>query len=153
MAESCLFCRIANGEIPSYKIWEDENFYAFLDIFPNIRGQTLVIPKRHYQSDAFKLDDAVLAEFIKAIKKVAAVLEKGIDVGRVHMVLEGMGVNHLHAKLYPAIGLHQKEFEEVLAKQEIFFEEYPGYVSTLMGPKATEKELRALQKQILGNKS
>ncbi|MDE1850931.1 MAG: HIT domain-containing protein [Candidatus Micrarchaeota archaeon] len=148
--DTCLFCKIANGKIPSYKIWEDANFYAFLDIFPNIKGQTLVIPKRHMQSNAFELEDSVLADFVKAIKKVSKILEKGLGVSRVHMVWEGMGVNHLHAKLYPAIGLHQEEFKEVWAEEKRNFESYPGYVTTILGAKADEKYLARLQKEIVG---
>jgi len=152
MTESCLFCRIVKGEIPCYKIWEDDDFFAFLDIFPNIRGQTLVIPKKHRQSDAFKLEDEELAEFVKAAKKVSKLLEKGLGVQRVFMVLEGMGVNHLHAKLYPAIGLQQNEFEEVLAKEEAHFESYPGYVTTILGPKKSDEELAEVQRAITKNK-
>ena len=147
--ENCLFCKIASGEIPSYKVWNDEKFFAFLDLFPNIRGQTLVIPKRHMDSDAFKLDEKDLLDLMGAVRKVAKKLETGLDVGRVHMVLEGMGVNHLHAKLYPAIGINQKEFKAIEAVEKRYFDAYPGYISTLMGPKATDEELRKVQKQIL----
>ncbi|MDE1825384.1 MAG: HIT domain-containing protein [Candidatus Micrarchaeota archaeon] len=147
--ENCIFCKIVNGKVPSYKIWEDDKFVAFLDIFPNIKGQTLVIPKEHHQSDAFKVDEKVFDELMAAIRKVARLLEKQLKVGRVHLVLEGMGVNHLHAKLYPAIGLEQKDFSAVEAGERKRFDAYPGYVTTLMGPKASDEELKAVQKQIL----
>ncbi|MDE1761993.1 MAG: HIT domain-containing protein [Candidatus Micrarchaeota archaeon] len=146
----CLFCKIAKGDIPSYRIWEDKEFVAFLDIFPNIRGQTLVIPKEHYESNSFHLDDEVLVKLIKAAKRVSGVLEKGLDVQRVHMVLEGTGVNHLHAKLYPAIGIRSREFKEIIANEKRHFDAYPGYVTTLMGEKASDDELKTVQKQIIG---
>ena len=145
----CLFCSIANGDVPSYKIFEDNKYVAFLDIFPNIRGQTLVVPKEHYDSYIFDLNDLQISDFFIAVKRVAVLLETGLGVGRVNMVLEGTGVNHLHAKLYPAIGMKEKGFREVIAKDTIYFEKYSGYVTTLMGPKASEAELLALQREIL----
>ena len=149
VARDCVFCKIVAGKLPSYRVYEDKNYIAMLDIFPNIQGQTLVIPKKHLDSYAFKLKDAELANFIAAIKKVANLLEKRLRVGRVHMVLEGTGVNHLHAKLYPALGTN-KAFEQAIAEERIFFESYPGYVTTMMGPQADKKGLTELQKRITG---
>ncbi|MDE1851811.1 MAG: HIT domain-containing protein [Candidatus Micrarchaeota archaeon] len=145
MAESCLFCRIVNGELPSYRIYEDKRHIAFLDIFPNIKGQTLVIPKGHRESYAFDIDDEELKEFMMAVKRVSKQIERKLNVGRVHMVLEGTGVNHLHAKLYPAIGT-DKGFKEHIAKENVHFDSYPGYVTTLMGPRADDNYLKELQK-------
>lgn len=149
MTKECIFCRIANGSAPSYKIYEDGGCIAVLDIFPNIKGQTVVITKKHRNSYAFRLRDDELSDFIIAVKRVARLLEKKLKVGRVHMVLEGTGVNHLHAKLYPAVGTN-RSFEQAMAEERVFFESYPGYVTTLMGPQADEKELKALQKWITG---
>jgi histidine triad (HIT) family protein len=147
--DNCIFCKIIAGKLPSYKIYEDRNYIAMLDIFPNITGQTLVIPKKHLGSYAFKLSDAELKSFITATKKVANILEKKLHVGRVHMVFEGTGVDHLHAKLYPAIGTNEV-FKQAMAEEHVFFGSYPGYVTTLMGPKADENVLRKLQKRITG---
>ncbi|MDE1849260.1 MAG: HIT domain-containing protein [Candidatus Micrarchaeota archaeon] len=144
MQKDCLFCNIASGKVPSYRIYEDKEHMAFLDIFPNIKGQTLVIPKKHYDSYAFDIDDDELKEFMIAAKRVSKLIEKKLNVGRVHMVLEGTGVNHLHAKLYPAIST-EKAFKEHIAKENVYFDAYPGYVTTLMGPKAKDDELKALQ--------
>lgn len=148
MAKDCIFCRIVKGEIPSYKVYEDEGYIAILDLFPNIKGQTLVIPKKHLDSYAFRLKDVDLANFISATKRVANLLEKKLKVGRVHMVLEGTGVNHLHAKLYPALGTDEV-FKQAIAEERVFFESYPGFVTTLMGPQATDKDLKALQELIV----
>jgi diadenosine tetraphosphate (Ap4A) HIT family hydrolase len=53
----CIFCAIAEGKSPAFKIWENDEFMAFLDLFPNTKGQSLVIPKKHYESDLFLVDD------------------------------------------------------------------------------------------------
>jgi histidine triad (HIT) family protein len=97
----CIFCKISNGEIPSVKIWEDENFLAFLDINPVSEGMTLVIPKEHKDSRVFKNDVDLLSKIMEACKKVSEMLENGLDIERVGLIFEGMEVNHLHAKLIP----------------------------------------------------
>ena len=74
--KDCIFCKIVKGEAPAYKVWEDEKYIAILDIYPNIRGQTLVIQKKHEDSYVFALTDAKLAKFIKEIKTVANMLGK-----------------------------------------------------------------------------
>jgi diadenosine tetraphosphate (Ap4A) HIT family hydrolase len=144
--KGCIFCMIVNGEMPAYKVWEDEKYIAILDIFPNIRGQTLVIQKKHVDSYVFALSEPRVTKFIKAIKKVANLLEQKLKVKRVHMVFEGTGVNHLHAKLYPAIGYGEPP--EVPGYQINKFDKYPGYVTSAVGPRAPEEELKALQKEI-----
>jgi len=69
--EDCIFCRIVKGELPSYRVYEDQDYFGFLDIFPMVRGQTLLIPKKHKDSYAFALNDKELADFIVGVKKVA----------------------------------------------------------------------------------
>jgi histidine triad (HIT) family protein len=145
----CIFCGIIKGEVPSYKIWEDEKYVAILDIYPNIRGQCMVMPRRHVGSYVFALDEGGIAELMAATKKVARLLESRLHAGRVNLVFEGTGIDHLHAKLYPAIGLN-REFEEVIAEEKVHFDGYPGYVTTLMGPRADGEELKKLQKEITG---
>jgi diadenosine tetraphosphate (Ap4A) HIT family hydrolase len=147
MVKDCIFCSIANGSAPSYKVYEDKMCVAVLDIFPNIKGQTVVITKKHCDSYAFSMKDKELSDFIISVKNVAKLLEERLEVGRVHMALEGTGVNHLHAKLYPAMGCDRK-FKQAIAEERVFFKCYPGYVTTLMGPKADDVELRKLKEQI-----
>ena len=143
----CIFCKIAYGGLKHYKIYEDRNYLGILDLFPNISGQSLVIPKRHISSYAFDLDDATLSEFISSTKRVAKILEKGLGVKRVHMVLEGTEVDHLHAKLYPAIGF---EDEGAIIEDKVAeFKSYPGFITTLHGPKADESELEKLSAEII----
>ena len=145
--ENCIFCKIIKGELPSAKIWEDENFMAVLDINPNTRGMALVMPKKHFDSDAFLMPDEDYKELMLATKKVSEILRKGLKVNRVAMVMEGMGVNHVHIKLYPLYGI-EKEFVETWAKEKIFFENYQGYISTQLGPQANPDGLQELVEEI-----
>jgi diadenosine tetraphosphate (Ap4A) HIT family hydrolase len=145
--EDCIFCKIIKGEISSAKIWEDDNFLAILDGFPNTKGMSLVMPKQHYGSYVFDMSDELYSKFMLVSKKVARFIEKTLGVERVAMVAEGMGVNHAHIKLYPLHGIG-KEFKEILAKQEVFFGNYQGYLSTQMGPKADKEELEKLAEEI-----
>jgi diadenosine tetraphosphate (Ap4A) HIT family hydrolase len=150
MAKSdCIFCKIVKNENPSFKIYEGRDCVAILDIYPNIAGQCVVIPKKHVGSYIFGLSDKKIADFMRSTKLVANLLERKLRVGRVHLVFEGGMVNHLHAKLYPAIGTNRR-FEEVIAEERVYFESYPGYVCTLLGPRMSDKELRKVQKRITG---
>jgi diadenosine tetraphosphate (Ap4A) HIT family hydrolase len=145
--DNCIFCKIAKGEIPAVKIWEDDKFLAALDINPNTLGMTLVIPKQHYDSYVFDMPEDVYSENFLAAKKVSKILETGLGVKRVALVMEGMGVNHAHLKLYPLYGLEEK-FKETWAKDKVFFENYQGYISTQLGPQADIAELKKLAEVI-----
>ncbi|MFZ2151283.1 MAG: HIT domain-containing protein [Candidatus Absconditicoccaceae bacterium] len=147
----CLFCKIISGEIPSVKIWEDGDFIAILDVFPNTKGMTLVMPKNHYDSDLFDINDKEFyTKYLVAIQIVANILKKGLKVNRVAMVMEGMGIDHLHTKLYPLHGVGP-EWKAYRAKQEVYFDQYEGYVSTQLGPKANPDQLQKVADEILNN--
>lgn len=98
-----LFTRIINGEIPSYKVAEDEKYYAFLDINPLQKGHTLVIPKLpEPEADyIFDLDDTTLAGLMVFAKKVARGLKEATGCKRVGVAVLGMEVNHVHVHLVP----------------------------------------------------
>ena len=145
--ENCIFCKIAKGEIDSAKIWEDKDFLAILDVFPNTEGMTLVLPKKHYDSYIFDDSDKFCQDIILASKKVAKILEKGLKVHRVAMVMEGMGVNHAHIKLYPLHGI-DKKFKETWAKEKVFFDRYEGYISTQLGSQKDIIELKKIAEEI-----
>lgn len=98
--KNCIFCKIVKGDIPSHKIYEDNDFLAFLDINPILSGQALVIPKNHIFSDFKQVDDQILSDLIKVAKKVAQKIDKALNT-RCCLVIEGFDVNHLHIKLYP----------------------------------------------------
>jgi len=144
---NCIFCKIVKGEIPSVKIWEDEKYLAILDKFPNTEGQTVVIPKEHFSSDVFELPDEVIKKLMITTKKVVKLLEKKLNVKRVAMVCEGMGINHMHVKLYPMHGLKNK-FAEIFGGEEKYFEKYPGYITSEMGPEKSIEELNKIAEKI-----
>jgi diadenosine tetraphosphate (Ap4A) HIT family hydrolase len=144
---SDVFCKIVKGEIPAVKIWENNEFLAFLDLNPNTEGMTLVIPKEHYDSDINEMPDDVLCKFFLAAKEVSKILERGLKVQRVSIVVEGMGVNHAHIKLYPLHGL-DKKFTEMWGSEKVYFKNYPGYLTTLLGPQRTDEELQKVAEKI-----
>jgi len=145
--DECIFCKIIKGEIESVKIWEDGDFLAILDVYPNTEGMTLVLTKKHYDSYAFDLTDKIYEKFMLAAKKVSKILERALNVKRVAMVMEGMGINHAHIKLYPLHGINEK-FKEMWAKKEIYFDKYEGYISTQLGPKKSTEELNNIASKI-----
>jgi len=147
---SCIFCQIVEGKAPCHKIWEDEHHLAFLSIFPNTEGFTVVIPKKHYPSYAFDLPPQALADLVLATQKVAKVLDKSFDdVGRSGMFFEGFGVDHVHSKLSPMHGTgDMSEWQPVEFKQNKYFERYEGYLSSHDHERADDKKLAALAKRI-----
>ena len=102
--ENCIFCKIIKGDIPCMKIWEDDNFLAFLDINPVTEGMTLVIPKEHKDSNVFNNQNKDICDLTSAAKKVVNILENKLPIERVGLVFEGIEVEHLHAKLIPIKG-------------------------------------------------
>ena len=95
-----IFTRIIKGEIPCYKIAEDEKFFAFLDISPLKEGHTLVVPKKH-SSYIFDMDDQELAEMMVFAKKVAKAIEKNVPCLRIGVAVIGLEVPHTHIHLVP----------------------------------------------------
>jgi histidine triad (HIT) family protein len=146
----CIFCQIVRGEAPCHKIWEDENHLAFLSIFPNTLGFSVVITKKHYPSYAFQLPDEVLQGLIIAVKKVALLLDEKLeDVGRTGMIFEGFGVDHVHAKLFPMHGTAgMTEWRQLKSNQDKYFETYEGYISSHDYRRADDQELAALARKI-----
>ena len=109
-----IFSRIIAGEIPSYKVAEDENFYAFLDINPMSKGHTLVVPKVE-EDYIFHLDDETYAGLALFAKKVAVGIEKAVPCTRVGMMVIGLEVPHAHIHLIPI----QREGDMSLAKPKL----------------------------------
>jgi histidine triad (HIT) family protein len=97
-----IFSKIIAGEIPCYKIAEDENFFAFLDINPLTKGHTLVVPKIE-KDYFFDLDDNILSGMIVFAKKIAIAIEKTVDCKRVGLTVIGLEVPHAHIHLIPII--------------------------------------------------
>ena len=122
-----IFTKIVNGEIPCYKVAEDENFFAFLDIFPVAKGHTLVIPKKEVDY-LFDLDDETYAGLQAFAKKVAVALKKAVSCKKVGVLVLGLEVPHAHIHLIPMqneadllnfsekIKLSPEEFSEIQRK-------------------------------------
>lgn len=149
---TCIFCKIVCGEAASHRIWEDERHLAFLSVFPNTEGFSVVIPKQHYPSYAFELPDAVLSDLVVAAKQVGRLLDAKLpDVGRTGMIFEGFGVDHVHAKLFPMHGTagmpHWRPIDSDVDK---FFDTYEGYISSHDWRRADDESLAALAARIRG---
>lgn len=121
-----IFTRIINGEIPCYKIGEDENFLAFLDISPLSQGHTLVIPKQEVDY-IFDIDDTLLSQMVLFAKKIALAIDKSIPCKRVGVAVVGLEVPHAHIHLIPLhtdainfsqpkLKLTKEEMEQIAAK-------------------------------------
>ena len=145
----CIFCKIVAGEAPSHKIWEDEKHLAFLSIFPNTEGFSVVISKEHYPSYPFDLPEDVLIDLTLAAKKVAKLLDAKLDdVGRTGMIFEGFGVDHIHAKLFPMHGTKMPKWKPIASNVDKYFEQYEGYISSHDYKRADDEKLAKLADKI-----
>ncbi len=104
---SCIFCKILNGDIPSNKVFENDNFIAILDAFPANEGHTLVIPKKHFEN-IFEIDEEILKEGYAIAKRIANSIKKSLNVENINIlqnngVLAGQTVNHFHIHVIPRL--------------------------------------------------
>ncbi len=104
-----IFTKIMNGEIPSYKVAESENFYAFLDINPNAKGHTLVVPKKEVNK-LFDLDEISYNELMIFSRKIAIAIEKVVPCKRIGMSVIGLEVPHVHVHLIPLQAMEDIQF-------------------------------------------
>lgn len=105
MAENCIFCRIANGEIPAATLYEDEEFRVILDLGPASKGHALILPKKH-AANLFELPDETAGKAMILAKKIAAVLKEGLHADGINLVQNngeaaGQTVFHFHLHLIP----------------------------------------------------
>ena len=112
-----IFTRIINGEIPSYKIDEDEHCYAFLDINPNAVGHTLCVPKKEVDK-LFDLDQEIYMHLMQFSKRIAVALEQAVPCKRVGMAVVGLEVSHAHVHLIPIHQLNDISFKTKVKMQE-----------------------------------
>ena len=117
-----IFSKIISGEIPSYKIYEDESFLAFLDINPNAVGHTLCIPKKEIDQ-IFDLDDKTLSELVIFSKKIANAIKKAVVCERVGMSVIGLEVPHVHVHLIPINNMDDMSFDTKISMTESQFNE------------------------------
>ena len=115
-----IFTKIINGEIPSYKIAENDKFYAFLDINPLAKGHTLVIPKEEINY-IFDINDDLLSEMMVFAKGIAKAIEKSIPCERIGVTVIGLEVPHAHIHLIPINNITDMDFSKPklsLSKEE-----------------------------------
>ena len=116
-----IFTKIVNGEIPCYKINEDENFLAFLDVNPNAKGHTLCIPKREIDK-IFDIEDNLYIGLMQFSKKVAIALEKAVPCKRIGMAVIGLEVPHAHVHLIPLNEMDEIRFQNKVKLEKEEFE-------------------------------
>ncbi len=114
---SSIFTRIINGEIPCYKIAEDDNYFAFLDIFPLAKGHVLVVPKKEVDY-IFDIDDTTLGGMMVFAKKVALAIGKAVTCQRVGVAVIGLEVPHAHIHLVPLNKVSDIDFSRPKLKVE-----------------------------------
>jgi histidine triad (HIT) family protein len=106
---SSIFTKIISGEIPSYKIAENDNFFAFLDIFPIVEGHVLIVPKTEVDK-FFDVDDALLREWLVFAKPIAKAIETSFPCNRCGMSVVGLEVPHAHMHLVPINSIDDLNF-------------------------------------------
>jgi histidine triad (HIT) family protein len=122
MKNNCVFCAIAAGEIPSFKVYEDEEFLAYLDINPFSEGHILVIPKEHYEN-LLDVDEEVLKKLIVRVKKIARRATTALDADGFNILQNngeaaGQTVKHIHFHIVPRKNGEQLVFENTSGDME-----------------------------------
>ncbi len=126
--ENCIFCKIVAQEIPSFKVYEDEDFYGFLTIKPHTKGHTLLIPKNHFE-EILVTDDETIEKIFVTGKKLAQQIKQIFNPDKVAFMVAGQGVPHLHLHLIPInqeidLDPHvakDADFAELAEIQKLFF--------------------------------
>jgi histidine triad (HIT) family protein len=123
----CIFCKIVNGELPSYKVYEDDLFLGFLDIFPLSKGNVLLIPKSHYR---WVNDVPEFGAYWEAAKKIALSIEKSLGATSISYFTFGEEVPHAHIRIIPR------------------YSDTDTYFNLLPSKKFTEQEMKRIQQKI-----
>ncbi|MFV8359187.1 HIT family protein [Flavobacterium sp. LS1P3] len=126
---SSIFTKIINGEIPCYKIAEDENFLAFLDVNPNAKGHTLCIPKQEINK-IFEMEDDLYIGLMQFSKKIAVALEKTVRCKRIGMAVVGLEVPHAHVHLIPLNEMDEMRFQNKVSLSKDEFEALAESIKT-----------------------
>jgi histidine triad (HIT) family protein len=125
--DDCIFCKIVKGDIPSYKVYEDEKVYAFLDIKPLSKGHILILPKEHYEN-VFDTPKELYGYMFEVAKKIAEHIKekynpKGIFINQNNGQMAGQSIMHVHLHVKPIYDESQKHSEETkrmeLSKEEM----------------------------------
>jgi len=128
---SSIFTKIIDGEIPCYKIAENEDFFAFLDINPNAKGHTLVVPKKEVNK-LFDLDEATYKGLMNFSRKVAIAIRKAMPCKRIGMTVIGLEVPHVHVHLIPLNTMNDIDFKHKVSLGKNEFEEIAKKISSFL---------------------
>lgn len=126
---STIFSKIIQGEIPAYKVAEDDNYLAFLDVNPNAKGHTLCIPKKEINK-LFDMEEDAYLGLMKFSKTVAAALEKTVPCKRIGMAVVGLEVPHAHVHLIPLNEMDEMRFQN---KVKLSHEEFEALAKAIRG--------------------
>jgi histidine triad (HIT) family protein len=124
-----IFTKIVNGEIPAYKIAEDDKYLAFLDVNPNAKGHTLCIPKEEINK-IFDMEEEHYLGLMKFSRKVAKALEKTVPCKRVGVAVVGLEVPHVHIHLIPLNNMYEMRFVNKVKLEKEEFEELAKQISS-----------------------
>ncbi|MFV5686926.1 HIT family protein [Flavobacterium sp. GB2R13] len=124
-----IFTKIINGEIPCYKIAEDEHFLAFLDLNPNAKGHTLCVPKQEIDK-IFDIEDDLYIGLMQFSKKIAVALEKTVPCKRIGMAVIGLEVPHAHVHLIPLNEMDEMRFQNKVSLSKEEFEALAKSIQT-----------------------
>ncbi len=150
-SQTCIFCDIAFARISSHIVWQDSNYVAVLSPYPNTSGFTVLFPRKHIPSDGLQLDDQQLFDLMSVARKVSVLLREKLPVARVGLILEGYGIDHVHAKLIPMHGIPDGPWKPIISAPEErrYYANYPGFIASHDGPIMNDSELDLILKKLL----
>lgn len=128
----CLFCDIINNKIPSFKIWENDDFFVFLDIAPINPGHLLLVPKKHFE-EVYDLPEYLYGNLFKTVRITAERLKEATKAKRIGVAIEGLGVSHTHVHLVPVNSGNELNPERAKKATESELKEMQKNLSTFFG--------------------